>query len=143
MLTLCHLPLWVPEYKYEHGLVSWRLTTKTLYQNSMLKVRFILGDEPCFTLLPYFASFNAQFRKTSMFSPFCTFLKICTTIVIFFVLLLNILLLRQFMKRWCLCMNMSGYSQLIMLKARVVRVEINYEDIVLISRYFVWRNIVF
>jgi len=40
-------------------------------------------------------------------------------------------------------MNMSGDSQLIMLKARVVRVEINYEDIVLISRHFVWRNIDF
>ena len=37
----------------------------------------------------------------------------------------------------CLGMNMSGNSQLIILKARVVRVEINYEDIVLISRYFV------
>jgi len=39
-------------------------------------------------------------------------------------------------------MNLSGNSQLIMLKARVVRVEINNEDSVLISRYFIWRNIV-
>ena len=32
---------------------------------------------------------------------------------------------------------MSGNSQLIKLKARVVRVEINYEDLVLISRFCV------
>ena len=40
-------------------------------------------------------------------------------------------------------MNMNENIQLIMLKARVVMVEINYEVIVLISRYFVWRNTVF